>query len=342
MRRRHRCDIGTRSVSPARAGRARARLRRGGFRLRARRHALPAAGRLDGARPAAARRRAGVASAFGDRERRMPHRRRPRAVGGARLSRAAAEWSGARRARRLRSVSRARPRARRRRALRLDRGRPPRRARACRDRNAPAPRPRRSRADCGARMTVPVRVLIAEDETIIRLDLRSLLEARGFEVCGEARNGAEAVELAATTNPDVVLLDVKMPVLDGLEAARRITEERSLPVVLITAYGDTEIADQATEIGVFAFLTKPFREDEVVPAIMTAQARHSELTELRREAVGLREALEARKAIERAKGILMAKEGLTEAEAFDRLRLASQRSGRPMKVIAEALAATLS
>jgi response regulator NasT len=186
------------------------------------------------------------------------------------------------------------------------------------------------------------RVLIAEDETIIRLDLCSLLETAGFEVCAEARDGVEAVELARTTDPDVVLLDVKMPQLDGLEAARRILEERSRPIVLITAYGDREIAEQAADIGVFAFLTKPFREDEVVPAIKTAQARHAELAELRREALGLREALEARKAIERAKGILMAKEGLTEAEAFDRLRSASQRSGRPMKVIADALAATLS
>lgn len=186
------------------------------------------------------------------------------------------------------------------------------------------------------------RVLIAEDETIIRLDLRELLQAAGLEVCGEARDGADAVELAATTNPDVVVLDVKMPNLDGLEAARRILAERSVPIVLLTAYGDDEIVDRATEIGIFAFLTKPYREDDVVPAIKTAQARHAELAALRLEALGLREALEARKAIERAKGILMAKEGLTEAEAFERLRLASQRSGRPMKIIADALAATLS
>ena len=186
------------------------------------------------------------------------------------------------------------------------------------------------------------RVLIAEDETIIRLDLRGLLEDAGFEVCAEARDGAEAIELAATTRPDVVVLDVKMPHVDGLEAAGRILAERSVPIVLLTAYGDEEIVDRATATGVFAFLTKPFRADDVVPAIKTAQARHAELADLRLEAFGLREALEARKAIERAKGILMAKEGLSEAEAFERLRLASQRSGRPMKVIADALAATLS
>jgi len=188
---------------------------------------------------------------------------------------------------------------------------------------------------------MPTRVLIAEDETIIRLDLRALLERAGFEVCAEARDGAEAIELAASTEPDVVVLDVKMPRVDGLVAARRILAGRSVPIVLVTAYGDAEVVDRAAEAGVFALLTKPFREEDLVPAIKTAQARNAELAELRLEAFGLREALEARKAIERAKGILMAKEGLSEAEAFERLRAASQRSGRPMKVIADALAATL-
>jgi response regulator NasT len=133
-----------------------------------------------------------------------------------------------------------------------------------------------------------------------------------------------------------------MPRLDGLEAARRILEGRGLPIVMLTAYGDAEIVARAAEAGVFAYLVKPFREQDVVPAIQTAQARHTELAELRLEAHTLREALEARKAIERAKGILMAKEGLTESGAFERLRRASQRSGRPMKVIADAVAATLS
>jgi response regulator NasT len=186
------------------------------------------------------------------------------------------------------------------------------------------------------------RVLIADDETIIRLDLRALLESAGLEVCGEARDGIEAVELAAASAPDIAILDIKMPRLDGLEAARRILDERGLPIVMLTAYGDAEIVARAAEAGVFAYLVKPFREQDVVPAIHTAQARHAELAELRLEAHTLREALEARKAIERAKGILMAKEGLTESEAFERLRRASQRSGRPMKVIADAVAATLS
>jgi response regulator NasT len=186
------------------------------------------------------------------------------------------------------------------------------------------------------------RVLIAEDETIIRLDLRSLLEANGFDVCGEARDGVEAVALASELSPDCIVLDVKMPHLDGIEAAKRIIEERPTPIVMLTAFGQQELVGRAVEAGVFAYLTKPFREQDVVPAIQTAQARHGEFSELKQQTNSLLEALEARKSIERAKGILMAKEGLTEEEAFARLRRASQRSGRPMKLIADALTATLS
>jgi response regulator NasT len=186
------------------------------------------------------------------------------------------------------------------------------------------------------------RILVAEDETIIRLDLRTLLEANGYEVCGEARDGEEAVELARALEPDVAIMDVKMPRLDGVEAARRILAARRLPIVMLTAFGDDDLVARAVEIGVFAYLVKPFREQDLIPAIRTAQARHAELLEARTQASSLAEALEARKAIERAKGILMVKEGLTEEQAFDRLRRASQRSGRPMKVIADAVTATLS
>jgi response regulator NasT len=185
-----------------------------------------------------------------------------------------------------------------------------------------------------------VRILIAEDETIIRLDLRGLLESAGFEVCAEARDGEEAVELARAERPDLAVMDVKMPRLDGIEAARRILEERPIPVVLVTAYGERELVARAVEAGVFGYLVKPFRETDLLPAIATARARHEELAALREEAESLAEALAARKAIERAKGLLMAKEGLTEAEAFARLRKASQVSGRPLKVIAEAVVAT--
>jgi two-component system, response regulator PdtaR len=187
-----------------------------------------------------------------------------------------------------------------------------------------------------------VRVLVAEDETIIRLDLKELLERAGFEVCAEARDGVEAVELARSERPDVAVLDVKMPRLDGIEAAWRILDERPIPIVMLTAYGQEELVARAVEAGVFGYLVKPFREQDLLPAIHTARARHEELAALREEAESLADALAARKAIERAKGLLMAKEQLTEEEAFARLRKASQLSGRPLKVVAEAVVATLS
>jgi two-component system, response regulator PdtaR len=185
-----------------------------------------------------------------------------------------------------------------------------------------------------------VRILVAEDETIIRLDLRALLEQAGYEVCGEARDGVEAVELARELEPDLAVMDVKMPRLDGIDAARRILEERPIPIVMVTAYGQDEIVSRAVEAGVYGYLVKPFREQDLLPAIHTARARHDELQALRAEAESLADALAARKSIERAKGVLMAKEGLTEQDAFERLRRASQISGRPLKVVADALIAT--
>jgi response regulator NasT len=126
-------------------------------------------------------------------------------------------------------------------------------------------------------------VLIAEDETVIRLDLRNLLEEHGFLVCGEARDGIEAVELARELEPDVCLLDVKMPRLDGIEAARRISAERPVAIVALTAFGDRELVERAVGAGVFAYLVKPFREHDVAAAIRTAAVRHAELVAARRE-----------------------------------------------------------
>ena len=143
-----------------------------------------------------------------------------------------------------------------------------------------------------------------------------------MDVVGEARDGEEAVELALRLEPDLAIMDVKMPKLDGIEAARRIIAERPIPIVLLTAYG------------------QPCREADLLPAIQTARARHDELAAVREEAESLSEALAARKAIERAKGLLMEKEGLSEQDAFARLRKASQVSGRPLKVVAEAVVAT--
>ena len=185
-----------------------------------------------------------------------------------------------------------------------------------------------------------MRLLIAEDETIIRLDLRELLERAGFEVCAEAHDGLEAVELARTELPDLAILDVKMPRLDGIEAAKRILDERPIPIVILTAYGQQELIARAVEAGVYGYLVKPFRETDLLPAIETARARHAELMALREEADSLAEALAARKLVERAKGLLMKKEKLSEQDAYARLRKASQISGKPIRVVAEALIAT--
>ena len=186
-----------------------------------------------------------------------------------------------------------------------------------------------------------MRVLLAEDETIIRLDLRELLERAGHEVVAEARDGEEAVELARTHEPDLAVLDVRMPRLDGIEAARSILADRPIPIVMVTAYGQDELVTRAVEAGVFGYLVKPFREQDLMPAIAAARARHDELVAVREEAESLADALAARKAIERAKGLLMEKEGLSEEAAFARLRKASQVSGRPLKVIADAVIDTL-
>jgi response regulator NasT len=186
-----------------------------------------------------------------------------------------------------------------------------------------------------------VRILIAEDETIIRLDLRQLLERAGYDVVAEAKDGEEAVALARTEEPELAILDVKMPKLDGIEAARRILEERPVPIVILTAYGQQELVARAVEAGVFGYLVKPFREQDLLPAIAAARARHEELQALRAEAESLADALAARKVIEQAKGLLMEKEQLSEGEAFARLRKASQASGRPLKTIAEAVVVTL-
>src|SRR5204862_8361320 len=185
-----------------------------------------------------------------------------------------------------------------------------------------------------------MRILVAEDETISRLDLVEMRARAGIGVCAEGRDGEEAVALAREHEPDLAIMDVKMPGLDGIEAARRILDEKPIPIVMLTAYGQDELVSRAVEAGVFGYLVKPFREQDLLPAIRTARARHDELMAVREEAESLAEALAARKAIERAKGLLMTKEGLSEQDAFARLRKASQISGRPLRVVAEALIAT--
>jgi response regulator NasT len=185
-----------------------------------------------------------------------------------------------------------------------------------------------------------VRILIAEDETIIRLDVRTLLEKAGHEVVAEARDGEEAVALAAEHDPDLIVMDVRMPHLDGIEAARQISDRKPVPIVMLTAYAEEDLVTRASEAGAFAYLVKPFREVDLLPALNTARARFEELSALREEAADLAEALASRKAVERAKGILMRKDGIDEAEAFRRIRAASQKTGRTMRVVADALIAT--
>jgi response regulator NasT len=185
-----------------------------------------------------------------------------------------------------------------------------------------------------------MRILVAEDETIIRLDLRGLLERAGYEVVAEARDGEEAVALAREHAPDLALMDVKMPRLDGIEAARRILEERPIPIVMLTAFDQQELVERAAEAGVYGYLVKPFREQDVVPAIELARARHDELAAVREDADSLAQALGDRKVIARGMGLWMEREQLSEADAFARLRKASQVSGRPLRVIADAVIAT--
>lgn len=185
-------------------------------------------------------------------------------------------------------------------------------------------------------------MLIAEDETLIRLDIQQLLVAAGYDVVAAVCDGYEAVELARETKPDLAVLDVKMPRIDGIDAAVQLLSERPIPIVMVTAYGEGELVRRASAAGAFGYLTKPFRGVDLINAIELASARFCELSELQTQADSLAEALVARKAIERAKGLLMDSEKLSEAEAFARIRRASQTSGRSMREIAEMIVVTLS
>jgi two-component system, response regulator PdtaR len=164
--------------------------------------------------------------------------------------------------------------------------------------------------------TRPTRVVIAEDEAIIRLDLKELLEEEGYEVVGETGRGDEALELVRQTEPDLVILDIKMPGLDGLSAARHITSERLAAVLVLTAFSQRDLVEQARDAGALAYLVKPFQKSDLIPAIEMALGRHAELTSLERDVGDLAERLEARKLIDRAKGILMDHHGRTEQEAW--------------------------
>ena len=160
------------------------------------------------------------------------------------------------------------------------------------------------------------RVVIAEDEAIIRLDLKELLEEEGYEVVGETGRGDEAIELVRQTRPDIAILDIKMPGMDGLSAARHISSERLAAVLVLTAFSQRDLIDQAREAGALAYLVKPFQKSDLIPAIEMALGRHAELASLERDVGDLAERLEARKLTDRAKGILQDQYGLTEQEAW--------------------------
>jgi len=181
------------------------------------------------------------------------------------------------------------------------------------------------------------RVIIADDESIIRMDLREMLTNLGYLVVGEAVDGRSAVNLARELKPDVAIFDIKMPGMDGIEAARILTEEKIAPVVLLTAYSQPDLVEGAKEAGVVGYITKPMRESDLTPAIEVAMARFSEFRALEKEVGDLKQALETRKLVDRAKGILMDTQGLTEAEAFRRIQKMSMNKRRPMKDVAEAV-----
>ena len=182
-----------------------------------------------------------------------------------------------------------------------------------------------------------LRVLIADDDPIIRLDLRNVLESLGYEVVGEAGDGQQAVDLARTTEPDVCLLDVKMPVMDGIEAVDIITSENIAPAILLTAYSDGELIARAKDAGAFAYLVKPYKPSDLPPSIEVAKARFEGNRQLSKEVGSLQEKLDARKTIDRAKGILMDEHGLGEAEAYRRIQLQSMNLRKTMKEVAEAI-----
>jgi len=183
----------------------------------------------------------------------------------------------------------------------------------------------------------PLRVLIADDESIRLMSLRAQLIALGHEVVAEASTGEEAVTLAAGSQPELAILDIKMPRMDGIEAAQRITQARPIPIILLTAYSESQLVERAAQANISAYLMKPVSEEDLLPAITLALIRFREFQALRQEVTDLREALEARKIIERAKGILMRRLSLTEDEAFRRLQRQSQESNRKLAQVAEAI-----
>jgi two-component system, response regulator PdtaR len=179
------------------------------------------------------------------------------------------------------------------------------------------------------------RVLVAEDEALIRLDLKEMLEEEGYDVVGEAGDGEEAVALAAQLRPDLVILDVKMPKVDGITAAEQIAGDRIAPVVILTAFSQRDLVERAREAGAMAYLVKPFQKKDLLPTIEMAASRFAEIVALEQEVSGLQERLEARKSIERAKGLLMTEHGMSEPEAFRWIQRTAMDRRTTMRSVAD-------
>ena len=181
------------------------------------------------------------------------------------------------------------------------------------------------------------RVVIAEEESVIRMDLKEMLTASGYLVVGEAGDGESTVNLARELRPDLVVMEIKIPNLDGIAAARILAAERIAPVVLLTAFSQQDLVSKAVKAGVIGYMVKPFREEELFTAIEISLARYREFRTIEREAAGLREQLETRKLVERAKGALMDAQGLKEAEAFRKLQRLSMNTRKSLREVAEAI-----
>jgi len=182
-----------------------------------------------------------------------------------------------------------------------------------------------------------LKILIAEDETLITISITKMLENIGHTVVGRARTGKEAVEKALELSPDLVLMDIKMDDMDGLEASRQILALKPLPIVILTAFSQEDLIEKANEIGVSAYLVKPVSESDLLPVLVLARSRFKQLQTLQQEVGDLKEALRTRKLVEQAKGILMDKERITEAEAFKRIQQQSRNRNIPMGKLAEAI-----
>jgi len=181
------------------------------------------------------------------------------------------------------------------------------------------------------------RVIVADDESVIRMDLREMLGNLGYLVVGEVGDGRSAVNLARELKPDIVIMDIKMPDIDGIDAAKILTEERIAPVILLTAYSQKDLVERAKAAGVVGYMVKPFREADLAPAIEVALARFKEFEAMHKEVDDLQLALETRKLVDRAKGILMDAQGLNEGDAFRKIQKMSMNTRKPMKEVAEAI-----